>query len=74
MDAGKEYQITPFGVEAQRILRLEKKHLIVNQDTDAVSTPLSGDMAWAVKFEKDDFIGRSSLISAISSLVEVGEH
>ncbi len=67
MDAGKEYQITPFGVEAQRILRLEKKHLIVNQDTDAVSTPLSGDMAWAVKFDKDDFIGRSSLISARDS-------
>ncbi len=62
MDAGKEFGIKPFGVEAQRILRLEKKHVIVGQDTDAVSNPLEAGMAWAVKFEKEDFIGKAGLL------------
>ena len=61
MDAGEEYGVSPFGVEAQRILRLEKKHIIVGQDTDAVSNPLEADMGWAVRFDKEDFIGRGGL-------------
>ena len=61
MEAGEEFGIAPFGVEAQRILRLEKGHLIVGQDTDAMSDPLSADMAWAVKLDKPDFLGKRSL-------------
>ena len=63
MDAGSEFSISPFGVEAQRILRLEKGHLIVNQDTDAVSNPLESGMEWVVQFEKEDFIGRGGLVA-----------
>ncbi len=61
MDAGGEFGIMPFGVEAQRVLRLEKKHIIPGQDTDVVSNPLEADMSWAVRFDKEDFIGRSAL-------------
>lgn len=61
LDAGKEYGIVPFGVEAQRVLRLEKGHIIVTQDTDALSNPLEADMSWVVKLDKDDFIGRPML-------------
>ncbi len=61
MTAGAEFQIVPFGVGAQRILRLEKKHVIVGQDTDALSNPLEADMEWVVKFNKDDFIGKRGL-------------
>ncbi len=31
--------VRPFGVEAQRVLRLEKGHIIVGQDTDALTSP-----------------------------------
>ena len=62
MEAGSEFGIAPFGLEAQRILRLEKKHLIVGQDTDAVSNPLESDMGWVVRFDKEDFIGRGGLL------------
>ena len=51
----------PFGLEAQRVLRLEKGHIIVGQDTDAATDPIAADMAWAVKLEKPDFLGRRSL-------------
>ncbi len=61
MAAGEAFQIIPFGVGAQRILRLEKKHVIVGQDTDALSNPLEADMEWVVKFNKDDFIGKRGL-------------
>ena len=61
MEAGKEFGIAPFGVEAQRILRLEKKHIIIGQDTDVVSNPLEGDVSWVVRFEKEDFIGKHAL-------------
>ena len=64
MDAGRDFGIAPFGLEAQRILRLEKGHIIVGQDTDIVSTPLDSDMEWVVRFEKEDFIGRGGLVAA----------
>ena len=61
MEAGKEFDIAPFGVEAQRVLRLEKKHIIIGQDTDIVSNPLEAGLSWVVKLEKDDFIGKHAL-------------
>ena len=62
MEAGEEFDIKPFGLEAQRILRLEKGHIIVNQDTDAISNPLESNLSWAVNFDKSDFIGRNGLL------------
>ena len=61
MEAGREFGISPFGLEAQRILRLEKGHVIVGQDTDAISTPMDVGSDWAVRFDKADFIGRGGL-------------
>jgi sarcosine oxidase subunit alpha len=38
-DGGRQaHGIRPFGVEAQRLLRLEKGHIIVSQDTDGLTT------------------------------------
>ena len=48
----------PFGLEAQRVLRLEKAHIIVGQDTDSESNLLSAGMPWIVKRDKDDFVGK----------------
>ena len=61
MAAGAAYGIVPFGVESQRILRLEKQHAIVGQDTDALSDPRGASMAWLVKPDRPDFIGRDML-------------
>ncbi|HJP33059.1 MAG TPA: 2Fe-2S iron-sulfur cluster-binding protein [Candidatus Latescibacteria bacterium] len=62
IEAGADHGLKPFGVEAQRILRLEKAHFIVGQDTDALTDPISADAAWAVRFDKEaDFLGRRAL-------------
>jgi sarcosine oxidase subunit alpha len=61
MDAGRPEGIRPFGVEAQRILRLEKGHIIVGQDTDGLTNPLEADMAWAISRRKPYFVGGRSI-------------
>jgi sarcosine oxidase, subunit alpha len=50
-----------FGVEAQRVLRLEKGHAIVAQDTDALTNPFEAGLGWAVRMDKPFFIGQRSL-------------
>jgi sarcosine oxidase subunit alpha len=61
MRAGERYGIRAFGVEAQRILRLEKGHIIVGQDTDGLTNPLEIGAGWALRMNKPFFIGQRSL-------------
>jgi sarcosine oxidase subunit alpha len=61
MEAGKTHGIRPFGVEAQRLLRLEKGHLIIGQDTDALTNPFEVGLEWALGKNKPFFVGQRSL-------------
>jgi sarcosine oxidase subunit alpha len=53
--------LRPFGVEAQRVLRLEKGHFIVGQDTDGLTDPFEANASWAVNMQKPFFVGQRSL-------------
>ena len=59
--AGAQWHIKPFGVEAQRLLRLEKGHIIVGQDTDGMTHPGEVGLDWAMNRTKPDFVGRRSV-------------
>jgi sarcosine oxidase, subunit alpha len=61
MEAGRGHGLRPFGVEAQRLLRLEKGHLILGQDTDALTHPLEVNLGWALGKGKPFFVGQRSL-------------
>lgn len=61
IEAGARHGIRPFGVEAQRVLRLEKGHVIIGQDTDGLTTPDEAGLGWAVKHDKPFFVGGRSL-------------
>ncbi len=62
MDAGNEFNITPYGTETMHVLRAEKGFIIVGQDTDGSMTPSDMNMNWVVNRNKDfSFIGRRSL-------------
>ena len=61
MEAGKEFNITPYGTEAMHLLRAEKGFIIVGQDTDGTMTPIDLQMDWIVSKKKYDFIGKRSL-------------
>lgn len=60
MEAGQDYDITPYGTETMHVLRAEKGYVIVGQDTDGSLTPIDLGLGWAVSKTKD-FIGKRSL-------------
>jgi sarcosine oxidase subunit alpha len=61
MLAGASFDIKPFGVDTQRLLRLEKGHIIVSQDTDGMSHPGEVSLSWAVNRKKPFFVGCRSV-------------
>jgi len=61
MEAGAEFAIKPFGVETQRLLRLEKGHIIVGQDTDGMSHPGELSLDWAINRKKPFYVGCRSV-------------
>ncbi len=61
IEAGKPFDIKPFGVETQRLLRLEKAHVIISQDTDSTTYPEEINMSWAVGKKKPFFVGQKSI-------------
>ena len=60
MQAGAEFNITPYGTETMHVLRAEKGYIIVGQDTDGSVTPHDLGMGGMVSTTKD-FLGRRSL-------------
>jgi sarcosine oxidase subunit alpha len=61
LERGEDLGVEPFGLEPQRILRLEKMHILVGQDTDSESNAFEASMPWIVKLDKDDFVGKWAL-------------
>ena len=64
LEVGADLGISPFGVEAQRILRLEKGHYIVGQDTDGLTKAPSVGLGSLVKLDKADTLGLPELRAA----------
>jgi sarcosine oxidase, subunit alpha len=68
MQAGKDFDITPYGTETMHVLRAEKGFIIVGQDTDGSMTPFDLDMPWAVSMKKPfSFIGKRSFARSDTS-------
>jgi sarcosine oxidase subunit alpha len=61
MQAGAEFDITPYGTEAMHVLRAEKGYVIVGQDTDGSVTVGDLGLDWAISKTKADFLGKRSL-------------
>ena len=57
IDAG----VKPCGLGARDTLRLEAKMALYGNDIDHSTTPIEADLAWIVKLEKGDFMGRDVL-------------
>ncbi len=61
MQAGAEFNITPYGTETMHVLRAEKGYVIVGQDTDGSVTVEDLGASWALSKTKADYIGKRSL-------------
>jgi sarcosine oxidase subunit alpha len=67
---GGDLGIRPHGLEALRLLRLEKGHIIVGQDTDFDTTPAKLNMTWAARLDKPLFVGKKGIERANSGEME----
>ena len=65
LEAGEDLGIRPFGVECQRIMRLEKGHFIVGQDTDGLTKAPAVGLRHLIKLHKHDFAGKPELSWAL---------
>ncbi len=61
LQAGEEFGIKPCGLGARNTLRLEAKMALYGHEITASINPLEADLAWIVKLEKGEFIGRPAL-------------
>jgi aminomethyltransferase len=52
----------PCGLGARNTLRLEAKMALYGHEIDATITPLEADLAWIVKLDKADFLGKAALV------------
>jgi aminomethyltransferase len=62
LEAGAEFGIKPCGLGARNTLRLEAKMALYGHEIDASISPLEADLAWIVKLDKGDFVGREALL------------
>ena len=60
-EAGRRFDITPYGTEAMHVLRAEKGYIIVGQETDGTVTPDDLGLGGLVGKAKRDFVGKRSL-------------
>jgi aminomethyltransferase len=62
MEAGRPEKLQPCGLGARDSLRLEMAYRLYGSDMDDSTTPLEAGLAWVVKLDKGDFIGREALV------------
>jgi len=58
---GQDLGIRPHGLDTLKLLRLEKGHILVGQDTDFDTTPAKIGLESLVRMTKPYFVGRSAL-------------
>jgi aminomethyltransferase len=63
--AGEEFGIRPCGLGARNTLRLEAKMALYGHELTASINPFEADLAWIVKMDKGDFVGRNALEKAL---------
>jgi sarcosine oxidase, subunit alpha len=61
LEAGRDVGIRPHGLDALELLRLEKGHLYIGQDSLPDDTPAKLGLGWAVSTDKGSFVGKVSL-------------
>jgi aminomethyltransferase len=61
LDAGASEGVRPCGLGARDSLRLEMAYRLYGSDMDETTTPLEAGLAWVVKLDKGEFVGREAL-------------
>ena len=59
---GAPHGLVPAGLAARDTLRLEAKMALYGNDIDDTTTVLEADLAWILKLDKGEFLGRDALL------------
>ncbi len=62
LEAGASSGVVPVGLGARDTLRLEAGLMLYGNDIDDATSPLEAPLAWTVKWDKGDFVGREVLL------------
>ena len=69
-EAGKEFNILPVGLAARDSLRLEMGFCLYGNDIDQTTNPLEAGLGWITKLNKENFIGKETLLKIKSGGVK----
>ncbi|GAA5069942.1 sarcosine oxidase subunit alpha family protein [Roseibacterium beibuensis] len=58
LEAGAEFDATPYGTEALHVMRAEKGFIMIGDETDGTVIPQDLGLDWAISKKKDDFLGK----------------
>ena len=58
IEAGAEFNVTPYGTEALHIMRAEKGFIMIGDETDGTVIPQDLGLNWAISKKKEDFLGK----------------
>lgn len=64
MSAGQDQGLRPIGLGARDTLRLEARMPLYGNEMDDEINPYDAGLGWAVKLDRDDFVGRNALLAA----------
>ncbi len=70
LDKGCKYTIKPCGLGARDTLRIEAALPLYGHELDETTTPIEASLAWCVKLEKCNFIGKARLEDQLKNGVD----
>ncbi len=62
LSGGRELGISPVGLGARDVLRLEAGMCLYGNDIDENTSPVEAKLNWVVRLEKPDFVGKNAII------------
>src|SRR5437016_5936539 len=62
LSGGREVGISPVGLGARDVLRLEAGMCLYGNDIDENTSPVEAKLNWVVRVEKPDFVGKNGII------------
>ena len=70
LGTGKPFEIKPCGLAARDTLRLEAGMCLYGNDIDENTNPLEARLSFVVKFQKENFVGKDSLLKQKNEGIE----
>jgi aminomethyltransferase len=62
LSGGRELGISPVGLGARDVLRLEAGMCLYGNDIDENTSPVEAKLNWVVRLEKADFVGKKAIV------------